>query len=41
MGVSYHLVPTNKATGKFENFFLLTGKRNNNEMKKLANLMIQ
>lgn len=41
MGVSYHIVPVNKETGKFENLFLITGKRINNEINKLGNVMIQ
>jgi len=41
MGVSYHLVPTNKATGSFENVFSFSGQRFNNEINQLGHLMIQ
>lgn len=41
MGVSYHLVPVNRKTEKFENIFKVFGKRINNEINILGNFLIQ
>ena len=40
MSVSYHLIPINKETGKFENLYVLCGSRHSNDISKLGDTML-
>jgi len=40
MSVSYHLIPINKETGKFENLYVLCGSRHSNDISKLGDTLL-